>query len=81
MTGVVASKSGIRDLLQDTTAEGLDIDSVLGDIRSYGPRCNFDVLVFDRVLHMLGAAECANMLSRLLTDVNAQPVVLIAYQR
>jgi hypothetical protein len=30
---------------------------------------------------MLHAAECANMLSRLLTDVNAQPVVLIAYQR
>lgn len=47
------SSVGIAQLAEDATAEGLDLDAIVTTIEDYEPQEKFDVLLFDRTLHMI----------------------------
>lgn len=81
VVGIDQSPTGIRDLLADAEAEGLDVQGFVADVRSFQPEGRFDVLLIDRTLHMLGAAERPAVLARFLGRVQAGGHVLIADER
>lgn len=51
--GVDISGTGITQMLEDAEREGLDVTGVVADIVAYQPQRDYDVVVLDRVLHML----------------------------
>ena len=78
VVGIDQSPTGIRDLLADAQAEDLNIQGIVGDIRSFEPAGMYDVLLIDRTLHMLSASERPAVLARYLDRVEAGGHVLIA---
>ncbi len=78
VAGIDLSPTGIRDLLADAEAEGLDVQGFVVDIRSFEPPGMYDVLLIDRTLHMLDASERPVVLARYLDRVEAGGYVLIA---
>ena len=55
VVGVDVSSVGIRQMRAVAKAEGLDVEGVVADISTYEPDQRFDVVILDRVLHMLAA--------------------------
>ena len=53
VVGVDTSKVGIDQMLAVAAREGLDVVAHVQDIAAYAPQQQFDVVVLDRVLHML----------------------------
>lgn len=53
VVGVDVSAVGLAQLDEDAAAEGLDVTGVLSDVLAYRCRRKFDVVLLDRVLHML----------------------------
>ncbi len=53
VVGVDLSPTGIAQMVGDGEAEGLNIEGFAADIVTYVPEGLFDVIVMDRVLHML----------------------------
>jgi SAM-dependent methyltransferase len=51
--GVDLSKVGVQQMLQFADTEGLDVTGVVQSITDYEPASLFDVVILDRVLHML----------------------------
>lgn len=51
--GVDLSETGIFQMLMDARKESLSIEGVVADIVEFEPSGEFDVILFDRVLHML----------------------------
>lgn len=51
--GVDISETGISQMLEDARKEGLNIDGVVADIVEFEPVGEYDVILLDRVLHML----------------------------
>jgi tellurite methyltransferase len=72
------SPTGIGDLLADVEAEGLNVQGIVSDIRSFEPAGMYGVLLIDRTLHMLNASERPAVLARYLDRVEAGGYVLIA---
>jgi trans-aconitate methyltransferase len=62
---------------RDARAEGLNLEGIVADITTFSPEGEFDILLFDRVLHMLDARERAAVLARLLAHVAPGGQVLI----
>jgi 2-polyprenyl-3-methyl-5-hydroxy-6-metoxy-1,4-benzoquinol methylase len=69
--GVDISKTGISQMLQEAEREGLDIAGEVADIVAYEPPGYYDVVILDRVLHMLeddrqrlAALEKASLVTR-----------------
>jgi trans-aconitate methyltransferase len=81
VVGIDRSATGIRDLLADAQAEGLDVQGFVSDIRSFEPAGMYDVLLADRTLHMLDASDRPVVLARYLGRVEAGGYVLIADER
>jgi len=79
--GIDQSPAGIRDLLADAQAEDLDIQGLIGDIRTVVPAGTFDVLLIDRTLHMLDPCERPAVLARYVDLVEAGGYALIADER
>lgn len=75
------SPSGIDDLQKDATAEGLAIGAEVVDVREFKTRRRFDVIVLDRMLHMLAPDERKAVLHRLLGYSKRSAFVLIADER
>jgi SAM-dependent methyltransferase len=68
--GVDLSEIGIRQMTDDARAEGLDVTGVVGDVLDYKSRRKFDVVILDRVLHLLlddGERDAALRLAARLT--------------
>jgi SAM-dependent methyltransferase len=53
VVGVDVSAVGIEQMLAVAASEGLDVEGIVHDIVSYRPGGCFDLVVLDRVLHML----------------------------
>ena len=52
--GVDVSKTGIAQMLADAKEENLHIEGIVDDIVAFTPNDEYDVVLLDRVLHMLG---------------------------
>lgn len=78
VVGVDISPSGIRDLEKAAKAEGLQIEGIVADIRTYIPQAQFDVLLIDRTLHMLEQTDRIVVLERLIQSVKPKGWLLIA---
>ena len=81
VTAVDSSPSGIDDLRNDATAEGLAIETAVADIRDYRSRRRFDIILIDRTLHMLDAEERKVVLQKLLGLSKHGAYILIADER
>lgn len=77
VVAVDLAPSGIRDLEATAKTEGLPIKGVVADITEYAPEGMFDVIVIDRVLHMLGEPDRIAVLSGLLGHLSANGWLLI----
>jgi 2-polyprenyl-3-methyl-5-hydroxy-6-metoxy-1,4-benzoquinol methylase len=53
VVGVDISKTGITQMLEEARREGLDVCGVVADVVEYEPSGEYDVVILDRVLHML----------------------------
>jgi 2-polyprenyl-3-methyl-5-hydroxy-6-metoxy-1,4-benzoquinol methylase len=51
--GVDLSETGIAQMLEDARAEGLNVEGKVADILDFEPVEAYDVVLLDRVLHML----------------------------
>lgn len=78
VVGVDLAPSGIRDLTAAAEAEGLAVTGVVADITRYMPDGLFDIVLIDRTLHMLDAADRLSVLDRLLDHVPPGGRCLIA---
>ena len=57
VVGVDLAPTGISQMMAVAAAERLDVTGVVSDIEAYKPRTSFDVVILDRVLHMLPTVE------------------------
>lgn len=78
VTGVDLSAHGIRDLRRAAAQEDLDVTGIAADLITWQPDGDFDILLFDRTLHMLSAAERRAVLTRCLLHLRPGGWVLIA---
>lgn len=81
VTAIDHSPSGIRDLLNDANAEGLNINAKVVDIRDRNWGSDYDVIVVDRTLHMLDADDRIELLRALLGSTKKGGYILIADER
>ena len=51
--GVDTSRTGIAQMLEEAEREALDVTGVVADVVEYEPPGDYDVVILDRVLHML----------------------------
>lgn len=51
--GVDLSETGISQMLADARRDGLNVDGMVADIVEFEPDGEYDVILLDRVLHML----------------------------
>lgn len=79
VVGVDLSETGVAQMLEDARAEGLHVEGVVGDIAEWRPAGTFDVVVLDRVLHLLaGEAERRRVLNRSCRHTRPGGYVLVA---
>ena len=55
VVGIDVSSVGITQLREAAEIEALDVHAVVSDVRFYKPDRRFDIVILDRVLHMLPA--------------------------
>ncbi len=76
--GVDHSPTGIRQMLEEAQQKGLDVRGIVADLAEYEIEGTFDVIIIDRVLHILSESARAALLEQVATHVNASGHVLIA---
>jgi len=81
VVGVDLSKSGIAQLREDAEREGLPIQGIVADILEFEPNGLFDIILFDRTLHMLKATDRLRVLTRLQKYVEKEGYILINDQK
>lgn len=79
--GVDSSPHGIADLNEASNRLQLPMRGVVGDITSYKPEQSFDVLLFDRVLHMLDETDRLTVLRTYLGHLNPSGFCVIIDER
>lgn len=62
--GVDISSVGIGQMLAEATAGGLRVEGVVADLITFVPTGKFDVIILDRVLHMIGKVESRRTILR-----------------
>lgn len=78
VVGVDESSVGIGQLLKIAQAEGLAIEGIVEDICAYEPQASFDVVILDRVLHMLDVKARLPLLKKAMNAVSPGGALLIA---
>lgn len=81
VTAVDISPNGIRDLDHAASKEGLAIDAIVGDIRSFEWQGPYDVIVVDRTLHMLSEPDRLDVLQALGEATASKGYLMIADER
>ena len=64
VVGVDLSSVGVQQMVAAAEDESLPVEGVVHDIRYYRPERRFDIVILDRVLHMLPEADRRAMLER-----------------
>ncbi len=75
--GVDLSPNGIADMISGAERLGRAVEGVVADLESYQPTGTFDVLLFDRTLHMLPEATRYESFARLLRHVDVSGWVIL----
>lgn len=75
------SPNAIGQLSAYAHQNDLKIDALCMDIRTFKPDQNFDVIILDRVLHMLEIADAIEVLTSLLPSLNEDGYVLISDEK
>ena len=78
VVGVDLSPTGIAEMCAIADEEDLNINGIAADITEFVPEGMFDVILFDRTLHMLPKAPRLTVLSKLIAHVAPNGWVLIA---
>lgn len=78
VVGVDVSSVGIGQMSQSAKAEGLDVEGVVEDICAYEPEEPFDLVILDRVLHMLPSSARASVLEKAMDAVLPGGHLLVA---
>ena len=79
VTAIDTAKTGISQMVDDAKNEGLKVEGIVNDIVDYIPEIQFDVIVIDRVLHMLPSDQQRNViLEKYAKVVNETGFILIA---
>lgn len=81
VVGVDISPNGIADLEAAAHLEKLNLTGIVADITAFTPTHDFDVILFDRTLHMLPEAERHTVLQELLSFVRDGGWVLISDEK
>lgn len=76
--GIDSSPTGIRQMLEDADAERLDIEGIVADVTKYAVEGSYDVIILDRVLHMLEEENRIGLLREAVAHVAPDGFVLIA---
>jgi len=76
--GVDSSKTGIRQMLEDAEAKKLDLEGIVADLTEYVIEGSYDVIIIDRVLHMLEEEDRIRLLRQAVEHVAPDGFVLIA---
>ncbi|WP_373356666.1 class I SAM-dependent methyltransferase [Pseudoroseicyclus sp. CXY001] len=76
--GIDSSPAGIAAMLAAAEAEGLAVTGEVADLSDYTPGAPVDLMLFDRVLHMLPEAPRHAALARLLPFVAPGGHLMIA---
>lgn len=77
VVGVDTAAGGISALSAAAAREGLAVEGVVADITGYVPTGVFDLLLFDRVLHMLEEADRLSVLRRAVPALAEGGVMVI----
>ena len=79
VVGIDIAPSGIDQMLQVAKEENLPIHGLVADILDYEPSKEFDVVLLDRVLHMMDTHETREaILRKVVNYVRAGGYILIA---
>ncbi len=79
MLGVDLSQTGISQMLNDAGRDNLKIMGVVADISEFEPSGEYDVVLLDRVLHMLNNDfDRASVLEQVCLHTKVGGFVLIA---
>lgn len=78
VVGVDVSSVGVEQMLSVAKAEGLAVEGVVQDILTYRSDETFDVVILDRVLHMLPAEQRLPMLATAMDAVSPGGHLLVA---
>lgn len=79
VVGVDISKTGVRQMLDKANKENIDVHGVVADIVKYEPSGEFDVIILDRVLHMIREDnDRQNVLKRASDVTKSGGFILIA---
>ena len=81
VVGVDLSPTGIAEMCAIADEEDLNINGIAADITEFVPEGMFDVILFDRTLHMLPKAPRLTVLSKLIAHVAPNGWVLIADEK
>ena len=82
VVGMDLSPTGVRQMAKAAEKEGLSVVGVVADIMAFEPDGSFDVVLLDRVLHMLPDHEARRrVLARLVRCVEPGGHLLIADER
>ncbi|WP_051371966.1 class I SAM-dependent methyltransferase [Leisingera aquimarina] len=81
VTGVDLSPHGIQGMLATAAQEGLDITGIAADLTAWEPQEDYDILLFDRTLHMLAAPDRRAVLARSLPHLRPGGWVLISDEK
>ena len=77
--GIDVSETGIAQMLDDAKAEGLAVQGQVADVTDYTPESSFDVVIIDRVLHMLKQPEQRDsLLAKARHHTNPDGYILVA---
>ncbi len=77
--GVDISPTGIAQMLADAQTEELDIKGIVADIATFTPPAHYDVVLLDRVLHMLDNDELRTaVLEKVCQHTKTDGFILIA---
>ncbi|MFC2077319.1 class I SAM-dependent methyltransferase [Candidatus Bipolaricaulota bacterium] len=78
VVGVDLSTTGIAQMMEDARREDLDVRGVVANLTEYEIDGDFDVIILDRILHMLEPAERTALLTQVVRHVAEEGLVLIA---
>lgn len=82
VTAVDTSPTGIKQMLAQAKKQKLTIDGIISDIRHYPVEQNFDIIILDRVLHMLPTGdERLSVIERCAAQLAQDGHLLIADER
>lgn len=77
--GVDLSPTGIKQMLEQAQSEQIQLTGEVADIRLWEPQCAHDIIILDRVVHMLGySSEKMLLLEKSIRSVEEGGFILIA---